>query len=194
METYPASFTAETPCTAENFVAKLRTLNTEDKDTLLTVTDTEGDYRAFSPQKAVDGSGTQKLLHMTYVFQAFVFMQVFNQINARILTESFNIFDGICKNWLFVAVSVFTFVIQMVLVEVGGKVVKTYPLEMYQNGICLIIGSGELIWGVLIKFVPTKYFQCFNFEETPMTEEEAEKSVLASFKKGSVRKPKSKAA
>lgn len=131
---------------------------------------------------------------MTYVFQIFVFMQVFNQINARILTDNFNIFDGICKNWLFVAVSIFTFVIQMVLVEVGGRVVKTYPLEMYQNGICLVFGAGELIWGVLIKFVPVKYFQCFNFEETPMTEEEAEKSVLASFKKGSVRRPKSKEA
>jgi len=48
------------------------------------------DYRVYTPQKATGGS--QKLLHMTYVFQIFVFMQVFNQINARILTASFNIF------------------------------------------------------------------------------------------------------
>jgi len=68
---------------------------------------------------------------MTYVFQIFVFMQVFNQINARILTEDFNVFAGICANWLFVVVSIFTFVIQMCLVEVGGKVTKTYPLEMW---------------------------------------------------------------
>jgi hypothetical protein len=58
----------------------------------------------------------------------------------------------------------------------------------------LAFGSGELIWGALIKFVPVKYFQCFNFEETPMTEAEVEASVLGSFKRGSSRKPKSKEA
>jgi magnesium-transporting ATPase (P-type) len=131
---------------------------------------------------------------MTYVFQIFVFMQVFNQINARILTESFNIFTGICRNWLFLAVTIFTFVIQMVMVEVGGKVVKTAPLEMYQNGICLCIGAGELIWGVFIKFLPVRFFQCFNFEERPMTKEETEASTLGKFKSGSsALKPKSAA-
>lgn len=130
---------------------------------------------------------------MTYVFQIFVFMQVFNQLNARILTENFNIFTGICRNWLFVAVTLFTVVVQMLLVEVGRKVTKTEPLLMYQNGICLIFGAGELFWGVVIKFLPVKFFQCFNFEEKPMTEEEVEASTLGKFKKGStVARPKSK--
>lgn len=95
---------------------------------------------------------------MTYVFQIFVFMQVFNQMNARLLTGNFNIFDGMCKNWLFVVVSIFTFGIQMLMVEIGGRVTKTYPLEMWRNGICLLFGAGELIWGVFIKFLPVKFF------------------------------------
>merc|ERR1712166_894798 len=115
------------------------------------------------------GGGTQKLLHMTYVFQIFVFMQVFNQINARILGGDLNIFSGICRNWLFLAVTILTFVVQMVLVEIGGYAVKTAPLEMYQNGICLVFGAGELFWGIFIKFLPVRFFQCFNFEEKPMT-------------------------
>lgn len=127
---------------------------------------------------------------MTYVFQIFVFMQVFNQMNARLLTGSFNIFEGMCRNWLFVAVALSTFVIQMLMVEVGGKVTKTYPLEMWRNGICLLFGSGELFWGVFIKFLPVKFFQCISFNEKPMTEEEHEKSVLNKFKGSSVRKPK----
>ena len=122
---------------------------------------------------------------MTYVFQIFVFMQVFNQINARILTESFNIFGGILRNWLFSFVMVSTFVVQMAMVEVGGKVTKTWPLEMYQNGICLLFGCGELFWGVFIKFLPVKFFQCFNFEEKPMTQEEVANSMMGSLKKGS---------
>jgi len=79
-------------------------------------------------------------------------------MNARLLTGGFNIFEGICKNWLFVAVSIFTFVIQMCMVEVGGRITKTYPLEMWRNGICLIFGSGELLWGLLIKLLDVKYF------------------------------------
>lgn len=113
----------------------------------------------YLPQKTIDvGSGTEKLLHMTYVFQIFVFMRIFNQLNARILTGSFNILEGICNNWLFIAVALSTFVIQMAMVEVGGKVTKTYPLEMWRNGYCLAFGSGELIWGVVIKFLPLGWF------------------------------------
>lgn len=112
----------------------------------------------YAPWMAESGSGTEKVLHMTYVFQIFVFMQVFNQMNARLLTGNFNIFDGICKNYLFVVVSIFTFAIQMLMVEIGGRVTKTYPLEMWRNGICLVFGAGELIWGVLIKFMPVKFF------------------------------------
>ena len=85
-------------------------------------------------------------------------MQIFNQMNARLLTGSFNIFEGICRNWLFIAVSLSTFGIQMAMVEVGGRITKTYPLELWRNAICLIFGAGELLWGVAIKFLPTKYF------------------------------------
>lgn len=81
----------------------------------------------------------------------------------------------------------------MIMVEIGGKVVKTAPLELYQNGICLIFGAGELFWGIFIKFLPVRFFQCFNFEEKPMTEEEVEASTLGKFKKGSTTaKPKTK--
>lgn len=130
---------------------------------------------------------------MTYVFQIFVFMQVFNQFNARILTADFNIFQGIFRNWLFLAVCLSTVAIQMVMVEVGGRVMKTEELTLGQNGICLLIGLGEILWGVFIKFVPVKFFQCYSFEEKPMTPEEMATSTLGKFKKGSTAaKPKSK--
>lgn len=113
-------------------------------------------------------------------------------MNARLLTGGFNIFEGICRNWLFVAVSISTFIIQMAMVEVGGRVTKTYPLKMWMNGICLIFGSFSLVWGVVIKCLPLKFFQCIDFNEKPMSEEEHEKSVINKFKGSSVRKPKDK--
>lgn len=122
---------------------------------------------------------------MTYVFQIFVFMQVFNQFNARVLTADFNIFQGIFRNWLFLAVCITTVVIQMVMVEIGGWIMKTEQLSLAQNGFCLLIGLGELLWGAFLKVLPVKVFQCYNFEETPMTPEEIATSTLGRFKRGS---------
>ena len=117
---------------------------------------------------------------MTYLFQIFVFMQLFNQINARMLKEEeLNIFRGIFKNKYFVVVAIITFVVQMAMVEVGGQITKTIALTMEQNGICALVGSGEILWGFLLKFLPLSWFQfkMFQFDEKPMTAEEEEKSM-----------------
>jgi len=58
-------------------------------------------------------------------------MQIFNQINARLLEEGeFNVFAGIFKNLLFVFIIVLTVVIQIAMCEVGGKFVKTSSLTV----------------------------------------------------------------
>jgi hypothetical protein len=62
------------------------------------------------------------------------------------------------KNLLFVGVVIFTFTIQMVMVEIGGMAVKTHALSTELNLVCILIGSIELIWGVIIKFMPLRYF------------------------------------
>lgn len=42
--------------------------------------------------------------HMTWVFDFFVFMQIWNMICARKIHDEFNIFEGIHLNWLFILV------------------------------------------------------------------------------------------
>ena len=107
------------------------------------------------------GSETQKLLHFTFVFQVFVFMQFFNQINARKIEEGeMNVFQGMLNNWLFIFVVFFTIAVQIALVEVGGKVVKTHALNAEQNYICLAFGAGELIWGLILKKIPDQHHLC----------------------------------
>jgi len=39
--------------------------------------------------------------HYTYVFNVFVWMQIFNFLNARKLKDEINIFEGVSRNWLF---------------------------------------------------------------------------------------------
>jgi magnesium-transporting ATPase (P-type) len=131
------------------------------------------------------GTKTQKLLHYTMVFQMFVFMQLFNQVNAKkIELGEFNVFAGFFNNWLFIAVLILTFVVQMTMVEIGGRAVKTYPLNTDQNLICMVFGSIELIWGLIVKFIPLKYFQCIQMDDKP--QEEDTKSLVSTFKKSSV--------
>ena len=140
----------------------------------------------FLPQDLEAGHPTQKCLHFTFVFQAFVFMQIFNQINARKLEEGEkNVFEGVFRNMLFVYITIFTFVIQMGMVEYGGAAVKAYPLNTKQNMICLVIGAIELIVGFIIKFIPLKFFQCISLDERPSGEVQGN-TMASVLKKSSV--------
>lgn len=86
-------------------------------------------------------------------------MQIFNQFNARLIEfGEFNVFAGITRNWLFSFIALLTFVVQIIMVEVGGNITTCYPLNWSQNLIALAIGSGELLWGILIKFLPLRIF------------------------------------
>jgi len=58
-------------------------------------------------------------------------MQVFNQINARKLFEGeWNVFSGVFRNPWFLAIVILTIIVQVLMVEFGGKVMKTYPLDL----------------------------------------------------------------
>jgi Ca2+ transporting ATPase len=134
---------------------------------------------------------TQKLLHYTLVFQIFVFMQLFNQINARkIELGEFNVFQGFFNNFLFIGVTLFTFAVQIFMVQVGGKAVKTYPLTAEQNMICLAFGAFELVWGIIVKLMPMRFFQCISLDETPIPE--GQTTFASALKKSSVMHKKDK--
>jgi len=67
------------------------------------------------------GAPTNKTYLYTMIFQIFVFMQLFNQINARKLgAREFNVFAGFFNNGLFVFIAGLTFVVQIAMVNYGG--------------------------------------------------------------------------
>lgn len=70
----------------------------------------------------------------------------------------------------------------MAMVEVGGEVMKVHELTLEQNFYCFLIGAGELIWGLLLKFIPPRYFESFSIGDAPMTEEEKSRSFVSSLK------------
>ncbi|KAM3934387.1 plasma membrane calcium-transporting ATPase 4-like isoform 2-T2 [Leptodactylus fuscus] len=93
--------------------------------------------------------------HYTIVFNTFVMMQLFNEINARKIHGERNVFENIFRNPIFCAVVVGTFAAQIVIVEFGGKPFSCSGLTLSHWFWCIFIGLGELLWGQLICTVPT---------------------------------------
>lgn len=109
---------------------------------------------------------TEETKLFSFVFNSFVFMQVFNQINARKLEEGeWNCFKGMFGNPPFIVIMFLTIIVQLVMVEVGGRTVKCWPMNNAQNLICIIIGAGELPWGFVVKLIPTKFFMNLSLED-----------------------------
>ena len=127
---------------------------------------------------------TAKVEGYTIVFQTFVFMQLFNQINARKLGEKeYNVFKDFFNNCMFLVIMIGTFGIQMLIVEFGGRYMRAYPLSMRDNGICMAIASFTLIWGLILKLVPARWFAWIRLEEKEMTAEEEQSGMVASLRK-----------
>ncbi|KAJ3188439.1 hypothetical protein HDU85_005590 [Gaertneriomyces sp. JEL0708] len=94
------------------------------------------------------------------VFNTFVICQIFNEVNARSITRDMNILRGIWQNRIFQAILVITIVLQVIIVEFGGKVFKVPSggLTAAQWGICIAFGAGTIPVGVLMRLLPDYNF------------------------------------
>ncbi|MBN3296876.1 AT2B4 ATPase, partial [Amia calva] len=98
--------------------------------------------------------------HYTIIFNTFVLMQLFNEINARKIHGERNVFEGIFSNPIFCSIVLGTFGVQIVIIQFGGKPFSCAPLNIEQWLWCLFVGVGELLWGQFIATVPTSHLKC----------------------------------
>lgn len=94
--------------------------------------------------------------HMTIVFNTFVFYTLFNQINARVLDDSYNIFYRIHKNFIFIIIIFVECGLQAILVHFGQQGFHTSKdgLTGEQWGICLGFASVTFLVSAVIKPIP----------------------------------------
>uniref|UniRef100_A0A4W4E050 Calcium-transporting ATPase n=1 Tax=Electrophorus electricus TaxID=8005 RepID=A0A4W4E050_ELEEL len=92
--------------------------------------------------------------HYTIIFNTFVMMQLFNEINARKIHGERNVFEGIYRNPIFCSIVLGTFGIQIVIVQFGGKPFSCSPLDAEKWMWCVFLGLGELVWGQVISSIP----------------------------------------
>uniref|UniRef100_A0A8C5TQ18 Calcium-transporting ATPase n=1 Tax=Malurus cyaneus samueli TaxID=2593467 RepID=A0A8C5TQ18_9PASS len=93
--------------------------------------------------------------HYTIVFNTFVMMQLFNEINARKIHGERNVFEGIFNNAIFCSIVLGTFVVQIIIVQFGGKPFSCSELSVEQWLWSIFLGMGTLLWGQLISTIPT---------------------------------------
>jgi Ca2+-transporting ATPase len=94
--------------------------------------------------------------HLTFIFTAFVFMQIFNMFAARKIHDELNIFEGIHTNFVFIIVLVLIVLGQWVITSYGSRVFVCCldGLDGTQWGMSIIVGATSLVINLLLKFVP----------------------------------------
>ncbi|XP_034054606.1 plasma membrane calcium-transporting ATPase 1-like isoform X1 [Gymnodraco acuticeps] len=97
--------------------------------------------------------------HYTIVFNTFVLMQIFNELNARKIHGERNVFDGVFKNPIFCSILLGTFILQILIVQFGGKPFSCVSLNMEQWLWCIFLGIGSLLWGQVVSSVPTGWLK-----------------------------------
>ena len=102
-------------------------------------------------------------VHMTIVFNTFVLYTLFNQINARVLTDDLNIFERIFDNTLFIAIIFIEGLLQAIIITFGGRAFQcsTGGLTARQWGKCIGFALLTLPTGLIMKFIPME--KCLDY-------------------------------
>lgn len=94
--------------------------------------------------------------HFTYVFNIFVWMQIFNFLNARKINDEVNILEGMHRSGLFIILIIIIGVLQVVFITFGGRAIGCVSFGLDKEGwvISLIIGAISLPTSMVLKALP----------------------------------------
>ncbi|XP_045507471.1 plasma membrane calcium-transporting ATPase 3 isoform X5 [Colias croceus] len=100
--------------------------------------------------------GAEPTQHFTIIFNTFVMMTLFNEINARKIHGQRNVFEGLFTNPIFYSIWIGTALSQVIIIQFGGMAFSTAGLSVDQWLWCLFFGAGTLVWGQLVTTIPTR--------------------------------------
>merc|ERR1712029_911789 len=100
----------------------------------------------FEPGHYVEKTYGKNSEHYTFIFNTFVWMQIFNEVNSRSLNGECNVFRGMSRNPLFCGILLMTAVLQIIMVEFGGRAMHVQdgglPGDLW--GVSMVFGLGSL--------------------------------------------------
>ena len=111
----------------------------------------------FDIDDGADSSAPEAITeHFTLIFNVFVFMQIFNEINARKIHGERNVFGGLHRSYTFLVILVGQVTCQAILVEFGSIVVRTSGLTLDLWLWSIFLGCSELVVGQIITLLPVE--------------------------------------
>lgn len=88
------------------------------------------------------------------IFNAFIFMQIFNEINSRKIDDEYNIFEGVFSSQIYIGVITVTAATQVVIMETPlGDFFLVDPLVWYEWLVSIVIGLGIIPLSLLVRFI-----------------------------------------
>jgi len=92
------------------------------------------------------------------IFNTFVWMQIFNQWNARRLDNGFNIFEGMHKNFWFIGIQFIIVGGQIIIMFVGGAAFSIHAIHGPQWALSIVLGIISIPFAVVIRCFPDELF------------------------------------
>lgn len=121
-----------------------------------------------TPLRDDDGVPTNRMVNDTICFHTFILMNMFNQINCRVVDkDEINVFGNVLNNFWFWAVFAFEMFIQINMVHagdslIGSALLGTATLDFNMELTCWILGVFSLIVNVISKQIPVETFKFAN--------------------------------
>ena len=119
-------------------------------------------------------NGNCGTVHLTMIFNIFVFYTLFNQINCRVLDDSFNIFTRIHHSFLFPSITILEMGLQAMMICVGNAIfhVSFKGITGYQWGMCILFSAITFVVSFILKLIPLEKFIDKVLEKFATKEEE----------------------
>lgn len=107
--------------------------------------------------KTYIGASAKKTV-LTYAFNTFCFMNLFNLINCRKVGASDkNVFERFSHNWTFLGVFFGTFVAHIALVQYCPVLLSTVSISKGEWGGAIAVGASVLAIGLVLKLTPESW-------------------------------------
>ena len=94
--------------------------------------------------------------HMCLIFNIFVFYTLFNQLNCRVIDDSFNIFIRMNRSLLFPLICLLEMLLQVVIIFIGKSPfhIVNDGLTGVQWGICIGFSAITFVVSFIVKLIP----------------------------------------
>ena len=96
--------------------------------------------------------------HYTMVFNVFVCLEMFNELNSRRINDEWNVCERLGTNTMFIFILVLSIVLQVLMVQFGGLFFSTKALTWQEITFSVLCGALSLPLYQLSRTVPADWF------------------------------------